>query len=190
MGFLGRAAFNLLHAAIGFATVLLYPLYETKRAIEKASFRDQQQQWLTYWLLLSFLTMIELYFSTIISWIPIWAYIKMVVCLWLMLPSFKGAAYVYENIAMKFMTIEREEKPESDLVREKEKEKEQEKEDGEDKEEEKEKEKKKKKEEEEAEDEEVDEQKKIFRAWKLVDDYIEKKGADSLEQIVKLGLGN
>lgn len=106
-----------------------------------------------------------------------------------MLPSFKGAAYVYENIAMKFMTIEREEKPESDLVREKEKEKEQEKEDGEDKEEEKEKEKKKKKEEEEAEDEEVDEQKKIFRAWKLVDDYIEKKGADSLEQIVKLGLG-
>ncbi|XP_022989199.1 HVA22-like protein e [Cucurbita maxima] len=179
MGFLGRAAFNLLHAAIGFATVLLYPLYETKRAIEKASLRDQQQQWLTYWLLLSFLTMIELYFSTIISWIPIWAYIKMVVCLWLMLPSFKGAAYVYENIAMKFMTIEREEKPESDLVKEKE--------DREDKEEEKE---KKKKKEEEEEGDEEDEQKKIFRAWKLVDDYIEKKGADSLEQIVKIGLGN
>lgn len=97
-----------------------------------------------------------------------------------MLPSFKGAAYVYENIAMKFMTIEREEKPESDLVKEKE--------DREDKEEEKEK--KKKKEEEEEEDEEEDEQKKIFRAWKLVDDYIENKGADSLEQIVKLGLGN
>ncbi|KAG7022989.1 HVA22-like protein a, partial [Cucurbita argyrosperma subsp. argyrosperma] len=187
MGFLGRAAFNLLHAAIGFATVLLYPLYETKRAIEKASFRDQQQQWLTYWLLLSFLTMIELYFSTIISWIPIWAYIKMVVCLWLMLPSFKGAAYVYEHISTKFMAIEREEKPESDLEKEKEKEKE-DKEEEKEKEKEKEKKKKKEEEEEEEEDEEEDEQKKIFRAWKLVDDYIENKGADSLEQIVKLGL--
>ncbi|CAK9308559.1 unnamed protein product [Citrullus colocynthis] len=181
MGFLERATVHFLHAAIGSAIVLLYPLYESKMAMEKPSSREHQQ-WLTYWVLLSFLTLFELYFSTIISWIPLWPYIKLVFCLWLVLPSFKGAAYVFENIATKYITIV-EEKPEYDVVEEKKgKEEDVKKEEDEDKDDEED------EDEDEDENENAGEEKKVFRAWKLVDDYIEKNGADSLEKIVKAGL--
>ena len=119
---------------------------------------------------------------------------KLVFCLWLALPSFKGAAYVFENIATKYIKIENiEENPERDFVEEK-----KEKEDTKKKQ----KEDMKKKDDQDEDDEDEDEdseeddyedmikgdQKKVFRAWKLVDDYIEKNGADSLEKIVKAGL--
>ncbi|XP_038888450.1 HVA22-like protein f [Benincasa hispida] len=188
MGFLQRATVHFLHAAIGSAIVLLYPLYESKMAVEKPSSREHQQ-WLTYWVLLSLLTLFELYLATIISWIPLWPYIKLVFCLWLVLPSFKGAAYVFENIAMKYIKIENiEEKPEFDIMKEEKKGKEEDvkkkdddkTDDGKDKDED--------DEEDEDEDENAGKEKKVFRAWKLVDDYIEKNGADSLEKIVKAGL--
>ncbi|KAA0061674.1 HVA22-like protein f [Cucumis melo var. makuwa] len=168
--------------------------YESKLAMEKPSSREHQQ-WLTYWVLLSLLTLFELYLSTIISWIPLWPYIKLVFCLWLALPSFKGAAYVFENIAMKYIKVEDiEENPERDLEEEKKEKEDMKKKAKEDM--------KKKDDEDEAVDEDEDDEedededeavstrdeKKVFRAWKLVDDYIEKNGADSLEKIVKAGL--
>ncbi|XP_022148075.1 HVA22-like protein f [Momordica charantia] len=176
MGFLGfRATFNILHVATGFAIMLLYPLYASTRALEKPSSRDHQQ-WLTYWVLLSFLTLFELYFSSITSWIPLWPYVKLVFFMWLVLPNFKGSAYVYENIVMKFLNIESTERANYDLKEEEKKE---------DKNED---EYEKEEEDEDEDEEEEDEEKKIFHAWKLVDDYIDKNGADALEEIVKSAL--
>lgn len=36
---------------------------------------------------------------------PLWPYMKLVVCLWLVLPTFNGAAYVYENYVRKYIKI-------------------------------------------------------------------------------------
>ncbi|KAF2302189.1 hypothetical protein GH714_033689 [Hevea brasiliensis] len=39
------------------------------------------------------------------SWLPFWAYIKLVFCMWLVLPTFNGAAYIYENLVRKYVKI-------------------------------------------------------------------------------------
>ncbi|KAA8526221.1 hypothetical protein F0562_008040 [Nyssa sinensis] len=101
MGLLGTLARNL-DALIGPGVMLLYPLYASMRAIESPTTLDDQQ-WLTYWVLYSFITLFELSCWKILQWFPIWAYIKLVFCLWLVLPIFNGAAYIYENIVRKYV---------------------------------------------------------------------------------------
>ncbi|XP_072981427.1 HVA22-like protein a [Typha angustifolia] len=75
---------------------LVYPLYASIQAIETKSPVDDQQ-WLTYWVLYSFLTLFELTFATIIEWLPFWSYVKFFFNCWLVLPYFNGAAYVYQH---------------------------------------------------------------------------------------------
>lgn len=75
---------------------LAYPLYASVKAIETKSPVDDQQ-WLTYWVLYSLITLFELTFASIIEWLPFWPSMKLIFICWLVLPYFNGAAYVYEN---------------------------------------------------------------------------------------------
>ncbi|XP_020695241.1 HVA22-like protein a [Dendrobium catenatum] len=75
---------------------LAYPLYASVKAIESKSHVDDQQ-WLTYWVLYSLITLFELTFVKVLEWLPIWPYAKLIFTCWLVLPYFSGAAYVYEH---------------------------------------------------------------------------------------------
>ncbi|KAK8938150.1 HVA22-like protein f [Platanthera guangdongensis] len=103
MGFLKTIA-RSSDALIGPGVTLLYPLYASMRAIESPSPLDDQQ-WLTYWVLYSLITLFELSCYQILAWFPLWPYIKLMFCLWLVLPIFNGAAYVYENYVRKYVRI-------------------------------------------------------------------------------------
>ncbi|KAL6547119.1 hypothetical protein OROMI_022840 [Orobanche minor] len=81
---------------------LLYPLYCSIKAIETKS-RIDDQQWLTYWVLYSFITLFELTFSKVLEWFPIWSYAKLICVCWLVLPYFNGASYVYGNFVRPFV---------------------------------------------------------------------------------------
>ena len=37
--------------------------------------------------------------------LPFWPYMKLVFCMWLVLPIFNGAAYIYENIVRKYVKV-------------------------------------------------------------------------------------
>ncbi|WOK97930.1 hypothetical protein Cni_G06638 [Canna indica] len=78
------------------AVMLLYPLYASTRAIESPSPVDDQQ-WLTCWVLYSLITLFELSFWRVLQWFPLWPYMKLLFCIWLVLPAFNGAAYIYAN---------------------------------------------------------------------------------------------
>lgn len=80
---------------------LVYPLYASIRAIETKSPIDDQQ-WLTYWVLYSLITLFELTFAKLIEWIPIWSYAKLIGTCWLVIPYFSGAAYVYDHFVRPF----------------------------------------------------------------------------------------
>lgn len=75
---------------------LVYPLYASIQAIESKSPLDDQQ-WLTYWVLYSLITLFELTFLKLIEWLPFWSYAKLILTCWLVIPYFSGAAYVYEH---------------------------------------------------------------------------------------------
>ncbi|KAJ8749276.1 hypothetical protein K2173_018756 [Erythroxylum novogranatense] len=103
MGVVGAIAKHL-DTFIGPGVMLLFPLYASLRAIESPSTLDDQQ-WLTYWIIYSFITLFELSFWKILVWLPFWSYLKLVFCLWLVLPIFNGGAYIYENWVRKYVKI-------------------------------------------------------------------------------------
>ncbi|OIT26155.1 PREDICTED: HVA22-like protein f [Nicotiana attenuata] len=103
MGALGTIA-KSLNGLIGPGVELLYPLYCSMRAIESPSPLDDQQ-WLTYWVLYSFITLFELSCWKILQWLPFWPYIKLVCCMWLVLPIFNGAAYIHENFIRRHVKV-------------------------------------------------------------------------------------
>lgn len=65
-------------------------------AIESPSKVDDEQ-WLAYWIIYSFLTLGEMLLQPALEWIPIWYDVKLLLAAWLVLPQFKGAAYLYER---------------------------------------------------------------------------------------------
>ncbi|XP_061342934.1 HVA22-like protein e [Gastrolobium bilobum] len=85
-----------LHSLAGPILTLLYPLYASVVAIESPSKLDDEQ-WLAYWIIYSFLTLAEMVLQPILEWVPIWYDVKLLVVAWLVLPQFKGAAYLYER---------------------------------------------------------------------------------------------
>ncbi|KAM7464528.1 hypothetical protein LguiA_032649 [Lonicera macranthoides] len=80
---------------------LAYPLYASIKAIETKS-RADDQQWLTYWVIYSLITLFELTFTKLLEWFPIWPYAKLIAICWLVLPYFNGATYVYEHFIRPF----------------------------------------------------------------------------------------
>ncbi|KAI3785884.1 hypothetical protein L1987_45010 [Smallanthus sonchifolius] len=85
-----------LHQLAGPVTMLLYPLYASVVAIESSS-KEDDQQWLSYWILYSFLTLMEMLLQPLLEWIPIWYDVKLIAVAWLVLPQFRGAAFIYNK---------------------------------------------------------------------------------------------
>ncbi|KAL3633078.1 HVA22-like protein e [Castilleja foliolosa] len=88
---------NALHSMAGPGVMLLYPLYASVVAIESTSKIDDEQ-WLAYWILYSFITLMEMLLLPVLEWIPIWYDLKLAFVAWLVLPQFRGAAFIYEKI--------------------------------------------------------------------------------------------
>ncbi|KAL0890997.1 hypothetical protein Bca101_014980 [Brassica carinata] len=77
-----------LHTGAGYASVV---------AMETATKVDDEQ-WLSYWIIYSFLTLTELILQSLLEWIPIWYSVKLVFVAWLVLPQFHGAAFIYNRL--------------------------------------------------------------------------------------------
>ncbi|KAK1357963.1 hypothetical protein POM88_051219 [Heracleum sosnowskyi] len=85
-----------VHTLAGPATMLMYPLYASVIAMETATKLDDEQ-WLAYWILYSFLTLLEMLLQPLLEWIPIWYDMKLLFVAWLVLPQFRGAAFIYDK---------------------------------------------------------------------------------------------
>ncbi|WVZ51709.1 hypothetical protein U9M48_002824 [Paspalum notatum var. saurae] len=70
--------------------------YASVQAMESSSKLDDEQ-WLAYWLLYSFITLMEMVLQPLIHWIPVWYELKLLVMAWLVLPNFRGAAFIYNK---------------------------------------------------------------------------------------------
>ena len=67
------------------------------KAIDSGNPSDDTQ-WLTYWVVFGFCSIIEGAASFIIGWIPMYFFFKVAFFIWLYHPSFLGAGVVYTNV--------------------------------------------------------------------------------------------
>ncbi|KAM4056012.1 TB2/DP1, HVA22 family protein [Hirsutella rhossiliensis] len=58
--------------------------------------KDDDTQWLTYWVVFSFFTVLESFFN-IVYWFPFYFVFKFIFLLWLSLPMFRGADIIFNS---------------------------------------------------------------------------------------------
>ncbi|CAD6219006.1 unnamed protein product [Miscanthus lutarioriparius] len=85
-----------VHALAGPSLTLIYPLYASICAMESATKVDDEQ-WLAYWIIYSFITLFEMAAENILYWIPLWYEAKLLLVAWLVLPQFRGASFIYDK---------------------------------------------------------------------------------------------
>ena len=84
---------NALANIVGF----VYPLFASFRAIETSS-KDDDTQWLTYWVIYSLFSLTESLTDLLFNWIPLYALFKSLFLVWCYHPQYKGASFVYSNL--------------------------------------------------------------------------------------------
>ncbi|KAL6561524.1 hypothetical protein OROMI_017125 [Orobanche minor] len=71
--------------------------YASVVAVESTSKLDDEM-WIAYRILYSFLTLMEMVLQPALEWIPIWYGVKLDFLAWLVLPQFRGASFIYEKL--------------------------------------------------------------------------------------------
>lgn len=92
--------FKLITDLMGF----LYPAYMSFQSMEAAMQETGgATQWLTYWVVFSFITVIEAVIPSIDYWIPLYYYNKAGLILWLYHPQTNGAEVIYNQVVRVYL---------------------------------------------------------------------------------------
>ncbi|KAI9202053.1 TB2/DP1, HVA22 family-domain-containing protein [Polychytrium aggregatum] len=83
---------QLLTQLLGF----VYPAYASFKALETPQ-TDDDTQWLTYWVVFALINTLEFFVDYILYWLPLYYLFKTFFVIFLILPQFKGAQYLYEK---------------------------------------------------------------------------------------------
>jgi len=83
---------QLLCNFIGF----LYPAYKSIKALESSG-KDDDTQWLMYWVVFSLFSVLEFFSDTLVGWIPMYWLVKCAFLLWCMSPL-KGSSVIYYRV--------------------------------------------------------------------------------------------
>jgi receptor expression-enhancing protein 5/6 len=80
----------------------LYPAYKSFEAIESKN-RGDDTQWLIYWVVYAFFSIMEVFIDFLVYWIPFYYAFKLAFLLWAMLPQTKGAKFLYDSFLKDFL---------------------------------------------------------------------------------------
>lgn len=95
--FFGMGAGSLC-SIVGF----VYPTFKSFQAIE-TNMKGDDTQWLIYWVVYSFFSIIEVFTDFLLYWIPFYYAFKLAFLLWCMLPQTKGAKFLYDSFLRDFL---------------------------------------------------------------------------------------
>ncbi|GMH23154.1 hypothetical protein Nepgr_024997 [Nepenthes gracilis] len=81
-----------------------YPAFECFKSVEKNRVNiDELRFWCQYWIIVAVLSIIERFGDVFISWVPLYAEIKLAFIIYLWYPKTKGTSYVYESVLRPFV---------------------------------------------------------------------------------------
>ncbi|XP_063435312.1 receptor expression-enhancing protein 5-like isoform X3 [Mytilus trossulus] len=76
----------------------LYPAYASVKAIESRQ-KEDDTQWLTYWVVYSFFSLVEFFADIFLFWIPFYWFLKCVFLVWCMAPiASNGSQMIYHRL--------------------------------------------------------------------------------------------
>ena len=74
---------------------LAYPAYCSAKALHEKDI-ETATQWLAYWMIYTAFTMVEGLLGVVLYFVPLYAELKLCFILWLQLPHFNGATWLYQ----------------------------------------------------------------------------------------------
>mmetsp|Transcript_19954 Transcript_19954/g.36194 ORF Transcript_19954/g.36194 Transcript_19954/m.36194 type:complete len:186 (-) Transcript_19954:391-948(-) len=103
----GALSLILLFFGIGAGSLcsivgFVYPAFKSFEAIE-SQVRGDDTQWLIYWTVYAFFSVIEVFVDYLLYWIPFYYAFKLAFLLWAMLPQTKGAKFIYDSFLKDFL---------------------------------------------------------------------------------------
>ena len=90
---------NPLCLLVGF----VYPVYASFKAIQSVE-KDDDTQWLTYWVVYGFFSLVEAFADVLMAWIPAYYLCKLIFLVWCFHPKTRGANTVYQLAIRPFLT--------------------------------------------------------------------------------------
>jgi len=107
----GTVTLVMLYFAVSFASAFivallgfLYPAYSSVKAIESTN-KEDDTQWLTYWVVYSVFSIAEFFSDIILSWFPFYFVFKCAFLGWCMAPfSWNGSEMIYSKVISPFVT--------------------------------------------------------------------------------------
>lgn len=80
----------------------VYPAFKSFEAIE-TKVRGDDTQWLVYWVIFAFFSIIEVFADFLLYWIPFYYAFKLAFLLWAFLPQTRGAKFLYDSFLKDFL---------------------------------------------------------------------------------------
>jgi receptor expression-enhancing protein 5/6 len=77
----------------------LYPAFWTMKSIEMKG--DDDKQWLTYWVVFAFFSIIDMFSGFILKFIPFYFFLKIIFLIWLFMPNSGGAHIIYHLLVVR-----------------------------------------------------------------------------------------
>lgn len=94
--------FGMGIASLSSLAGFLYPAYKSFQSIE-AKNKNDDTQWLVYWVIFAFFSIAETFIDYLLYWIPFYYAFKIAFLLWAMLPQTRGAKLLYDNFLRDFL---------------------------------------------------------------------------------------
>ncbi|KAK1389683.1 hypothetical protein POM88_017861 [Heracleum sosnowskyi] len=100
---------RVLVMVLGYA----YPAFQCFKAVEKNKVEIEELRfWCQYWIIVALLAVVERISDIFISWVPMYAEIKLAIFLYMWYPKTKGTGFIYETLLRPFVA-----KHETDIER-------------------------------------------------------------------------